>query len=179
VKFEPTPLEGVWLLELEPLTDERGYFARTFDRQLFAANGLDSEIVQANTSFNLRKGTLRGMHYQEEPHAEGKLIRCTRGAIFDVLVDVRHRSPTRAQWVGFELTEDNGCALFAAAGLAHGFQTLLDSTEVAYEMFAPYVAGSGVGVRWDDPMFAIEWPEAPQSGRVISDRDRGWPDWTQ
>jgi dTDP-4-dehydrorhamnose 3,5-epimerase len=175
--FTPTPLADAFLLELEVAEDERGWFARTFSREALAAAGIDFEVVQANTSFNARAGTLRGMHYQAEPHGEGKLMRCTRGAIYDVLVDLRDGSPTRGRWYAAELTPDNGRMLYAAAGLAHGFQTLADATEVSYLMSAPYVPEAARGVRWDDAAFGIEWPAAPGE-RVISQRDRSFPDWT-
>lgn len=174
----PTPLTGAWVLEPERLSDERGHFARTFDAGEFAARGMDSAVVQGNTSYNLGAGTLRGMHFQRAPHGEGKLVRCVRGAIYDVAVDLRPASPTRGRWHGVELSEANGVGFFLPAGMAHGFQTLQDASEVSYLMFAAYVAGSGAGVRWDDPAFGIDWPSAPAAGRTISERDRSWPDWT-
>lgn len=177
MRFEPTPLEGVWMIELEPIADERGWFARTFDAQEFRSRGLDPAVAQCNASFNARAGTLRGMHYQADPHGEPKLVRCVRGAIFDVAVDVRAGSATRGRWYGTELSAANGRMLYISAGLAHGFQTLADDSEVLYQMGHEYVPGAGRGVRWDDPAFGIEWPPAPPGGRVISEKDAGYADF--
>jgi dTDP-4-dehydrorhamnose 3,5-epimerase len=177
-QFIQTPLAGVWVIELEKLTDERGWFARTFDREEFELRGLNPEVVQTNASFNTARGTLRGMHHQAEPHGESKVVRCVSGAIFDVAVDLRPGSPTLAQWHGVELSARNRRALYIPAGLAHGFQTLEDDTEVHYLMGNPYVPDAGRGVRWDDPGLAIEWPPAPPGGRVISERDAGYPDFS-
>lgn len=153
-------------MEQERAVDERGFFARTFDAmELFT-------VAQMSTSFNERAGTLRGMHFQAAPYGEVKLVRCTRGAVFDVAVDLREGSPTLHGWFGSELTAENGRALLIPAGLAHGFITLQDSSEVLYAMDVSFVPGVGRGVRWDDPAFEIAWPEAP---RVISDRDADWP----
>jgi len=161
----------------EPIRDERGWFARTFDAELFRAHGMDPAVVQSNVSANTRAGTLRGMHWQAEPHGEGKLVRCQRGAIFDVIVDLRPGSPTYCEWFGVELTADNGVQLFIPAGLAHGFQTLADDSEVHYQMTAAYVPDAARGVRWDDRAFGIAWPEPPGGFRVISDKDRAYPDF--
>jgi len=166
VKLVATPLTGAWVVELERLEDERGHFARTFDATLFAAHGIDGRVAQSSTSFNRRAGTLRGMHFQAEPHGEAKLVRVTRGAVFDAIVDLSTR-----EWFGIELTADNDCSLFVPIGFAHGFQTLTDDTEVLYIMSTPYVAEAARGVRWDDPAFAIDWPDAPAGGRVVSERD--------
>lgn len=171
MRFVETPLAGTWVVELERLEDERGHFARTFDAAVFAERGLDARVPQMNTSFNRRTGTLRGMHFQAAPHGEAKLVRVTRGAIFDVAVDLGTRA-----WFGLELTADNDRSLFVPAGLAHGFQTLTDDTEVLYVMGAPYVAGAARGVRWDDPAFGIAWPEPPAGGRILSERDATYPD---
>jgi len=168
----------VFVVALEPIGDERGWFARTFDRELFRAHGIDDAVVQCNVSANARAGTLRGMHWQEAPHGEGKLVRCQRGALYDVALDLRRDSSTYLQWFAAELTPANGRSLFIAAGVAHGFQTLADDTEVHYQMTAPYVADAARGVRWDDPAFGIAWPEAPPGGRVIAERDRSYPDFT-
>jgi len=176
VRFVETPLHGAWVLEPERREDERGYFARTFDRAEFEALGMESQVVQCNTSFNRVAGTLRGMHYQSEPHGEPKLVRCTRGAIHDVIVDLRGDSPTHLKWFGVNLTDDNGVALYIPRGMAHGFQTLSDESEVLYMMGAAYVAEAASGVRWDDPAFGIDWPAAPATGRVLSARDAGYPD---
>lgn len=172
-----TELPGVAVVELEPLRDERGYFARTFDAELFAAHGLDERVVQCNVSFNARAGTLRGLHYQAAPHGEGKLIRCTRGRVFDVVVDLRPDSPTHRRWLGIELDCEGVHSLFVPQGCAHGFQTLLDGSEVHYQMTAPYVPGAARGVRWDDPVFAIDWPDPPGAERIVSERDRAFPDY--
>ncbi len=176
MQFLHTPLPGAWVIEPERLGDERGWFARTFDAQEFEAHGLNPAVVQCNASFNASKGTLRGMHYQAEPHGESKLVRCVRGAIFDVAVDVRSGSPTLGRWHAAELSAENGRAFYIPAGLAHGFQSLADDCEVLYQMGNPYVPDAGRGVRWDDPAFGIEWPE-PGGVRTISERDRSYPDF--
>lgn len=175
MRFVRTPLHGAWVVEPDRIEDERGWFARTYDRDEFAARGLDPAVVQCNASFNAVAGTLRGMHLQRDPHGEPKLVRCTRGAIFDVVVDLRPDSPTHRQWFGAELSEANGRALYVPVGLAHGFQTLRDASEVLYMMGHEYVAGAASGVRWDDPAFAIDWP--PAERRVISERDATYPDY--
>jgi dTDP-4-dehydrorhamnose 3,5-epimerase len=176
-QFIQTPLDGVWVIELERFSDERGWFARTFDEHEFSSRGLNPRVVQTNASFNKLAGTVRGMHYQAEPHGESKLVRCVRGAIFDVAVDLRPGSPTHGSWHGVELSAENGRAFYIPAGLAHGFQTLQDGAEVHYLMGDPYVPEASCGVRWDDPAFAIDWPEAPPGGRTISERDAGYPDF--
>lgn len=176
MRFARTPLPGVWVIELDPIGDERGWFARTFDAVEFSQRGMNPAVVQCNASFNARRGTLRGMHYQAEPHGESKLVRCVRGAIFDVAVDVRADSPSYRRWHGVELTAENRLALYVPAGLAHGFQTLSDDAEVLYQMGAPYVADAMRGVRFDDPAFAIEWP-APDGERIVSERDRSFPNF--
>jgi len=175
VKFVETPLAGAFVIELDLLEDERGHFARTFDAQEFERHGLDPAVAQCNTSFNARAGTLRGMHYQADPHGEPKLVRCTRGAIFDVVVDLRPGSPTLGDWYGAELSPENERMLYIPAGLAHGFQTLVDGSEVSYQMGHEYVQSHAKGVRWNDPAFGIEWPDADQ--RTISDRDDSFEDF--
>jgi len=170
MRLVATPLEGVMLVEQERLGDERGFFARTYDVELLAP------IAQMSTSFSPRAGTLRGLHLQREPHGETKLVRCTRGAIFDVAVDLRQQSATLHGWFGVELSADNGRALLIGPGFAHGFQTLLDDTEVLYAIDAPYVGAAASGVRWDDPAFGIDWPDPPPGGRTMSDRDAAYPD---
>jgi dTDP-4-dehydrorhamnose 3,5-epimerase len=177
MRFVETPLNGAWVLELELLGDERGWFSRAFDAEEFAARGLNPAVVQCNASFNAQRGTLRGMHYQAEPHGESKLVRCVRGAIFDVAVDLRAGSPTRRRWHGVELSAENRLAFYIPPGLAHGFQTLTDDAEVLYQMGHHYVPEAARGVRWDDPAFAIEWPE-PAGPRVISEKDGSYPDFT-
>jgi dTDP-4-dehydrorhamnose 3,5-epimerase len=174
VRFTETPVPGAWLIELEPIADDRGWFARTFCAEEFAAHGLDPAVAQCNASFNARDGTLRGMHYQAEPHGEAKLVRCTRGAVFDAVVDLRPDSPAFCRWTGHELTASNGRMLYAPVGTAHGFVTLTDDTEVHYQMSYPYVPDAARGVRFDDPAFGIEWPVTPT---VISEKDRGYPDF--
>ena len=172
-----TPIGGAYVIDPELIVDERGAFARTFCAEEFAARGLDPRVAQCNTSVNTRAGTLRGMHYQAAPHGEAKLVRCTRGAIYDVAVDLRAGSDTYLRWFAVELTEENRRAFFIPAGCAHGFQTLLNASEVLYQMSAPYVPDAGRGVRWDDPGIGIEWPDPPMSGRTISTRDAGYPDF--
>lgn len=170
MKLHATSLAGAWLIELEPIVDERGHFARSFDAATFAQHGLDARVEQCNVSYNARAGTLRGMHYQRAPHGEAKLVHVTRGLIHDVLIDLRPGSHTYCEHFAVELGET--LSLFAPAGLAHGFQTLADDCVVLYQMSAPYVALAARGVRWDDPLFAIDWP--PSGGRIISPRDRGY-----
>lgn len=174
--FTETPLKGAFIIEPERFEDERGFFTRTWSEREFAERGLDARLVEVNVSFNRRKGTLRGMHYQAAPHGQTKLIRCTMGAISDVIVDLRPESPTFKRWAGVELTERNRLMLYVPAEFAHGFQTLEDDTEVLYQMSAPYVPETARGVRWDDPAFAIHWPATPA---VISERDRGYPDFAR
>jgi dTDP-4-dehydrorhamnose 3,5-epimerase len=176
MRFLQTPLPGAWVLEPEPIEDERGWFARTFDAESFREHGLSAEVVQCNASFNRRAGTLRGLHYQAEPHGEPKLVRCARGAVYDVAVDLRRDSPAFRRWHAVELSEQNGLAFYIPPGLAHGFQTLTDGAEVLYQMGAAYVPEAARGVRWDDPAFAIEWPD-PAHERIIGERDRDYPDF--
>jgi dTDP-4-dehydrorhamnose 3,5-epimerase len=177
MRFIETPLNGAWVIDLDLLGDERGWFARTFDAAEFAARGLNPAVVQCNASFNARRGTLRGMHYQAEPHGESKLVRCVRGSIFDVAVDLRGGSPTLRRWHGVELSADNRLAFYIPPGLAHGFQTLSDDAEVLYQMGHPYVPEAARGVRWDDPAFAIDWPD-PGGERIVSERDRAFGDFS-
>lgn len=174
VNFQETSIQGVVIVDQNRHTDERGYFARSFCTDEFSDHGLDPVVAQCNVSFNPQVGTLRGMHYQAEPHGEAKLVRCTRGAIFDVAVDLRPDSPTFRSWFGAELTEDNGRALYIPAKLAHGFLTLAPDSEVFYQMSYPYVPGTERGVRWNDPVFGIVWPAAVAT---MSDRDRNFPDF--
>jgi len=176
MRFVQTPLNGAWVIDLDLLGDERGWFARTFDAEEFAARGCNPAVVQCNASFNARRGTLRGMHYQAEPHGESKLVRCVRGAVFDVAVDLRAGSPTHARWHGVELSAENRLAFYIPPGLAHGFQTLSDDAEVLYQMGHPYVPDAARGVRWDDPAFAIRWPDVDRP-RIVSERDSAYPDY--
>ena len=173
VTFSETDLPGVWRISPERRVDERGYFARAFCRREFGAHGLGTEYVQANVSFNARRGTLRGLHMQVPPHGETKLVRCTRGAIFDVAVDVRPDSPTSSRWAGVELSAANGLMLLIPAGFAHGYLTLVDDTEVFYHVTEEYHPESETGLRWNDPTVAIRWPFTPN---VLSARDAALPD---
>jgi len=174
VIFKETELAGAFLIEPERLDDERGFFARTFDRTIFNEHGLVSDIVQCNLSFNRRRGTLRGMHYQTPPFAEDKLVRCTTGAIHDVIIDLRPDSATYLRHVGLSLTADNQKMIYVPKGFAHGFLTLVDDTEVTYQMSAPHSPGHARGIRWNDPAAGIRWPAEI---RVISERDRTLPDF--
>lgn len=171
--FHPTPLQDAVLIEIEKRGDERGYFARTFCAEEFTQAGLSDTFVQANHSANLRRGTLRGMHFQRAPHREVKLVRCVKGAIFDVIIDLRRDSSTYGRWHGFELTEKNGHALYVPGGFAHGFQTLGEDTHVAYQVSCSYTPAAEGGVRWNDPAFGIVWPLEPT---VLSAKDASWPD---
>jgi dTDP-4-dehydrorhamnose 3,5-epimerase len=170
--FTPTTLADAVLVEMERREDERGYFARTFCRDEFAAHGLEADYPQANHSSNRLRGTVRGLHYQRAPHGEAKLVRCVRGAILDVIVDLRPGSPTRRRWEGFELTDRNGRILYVPPGFAHGFQTLEDGTEVVYQVSHPYTPAAEGGVRHDDPALGIAWPLPVSS---ISPKDASWP----
>jgi dTDP-4-dehydrorhamnose 3,5-epimerase len=172
--FEETGIGGVWVIRPERLEDERGFFARTWDHDEFAIRGISSRLLQCSISFNRTRGTLRGLHYQAAPYEEGKLVRCTSGAVFDIALDLRPDSPSFKAWVGVELSADNRLALFVPEGCAHGFLTLADAAEVHYQMTEYYVPEAGRGVRWDDPAFGIAWPEEVS---VISDRDRSYPDF--
>ena len=158
MKFTETDLPGVWLIELEPIEDERGFFARTYCEREFGAHGLNARWPQANLSRTLRAGMLRGLHFQADPQPEIKLIRCAVGAIFDVLVDIRPWSPTYRRWQAFELSGDNGRMLYVPGGYAHGFQCLAENSEVFYQMSEFYVAELARGIRWDDPSLSIPWP---------------------
>ena len=175
MKFAPTTLKDAVLIEPEPRPDERGFFARTYCRNEFAAAGLETGFVQGNMSFNHAKGTLRGMHFQHAPHEEVKVVRCIRGAIYDVIVDLRPDSPSYLKWQGFELTEDNGLQLYVPRGFAHGFLTLCDGATVAYQVSAFYTPGAEGGVRWNDSRFGIEWPA---DVAVLSPKDAAWADFS-
>jgi dTDP-4-dehydrorhamnose 3,5-epimerase len=176
MRFEQTPLSGVWVIDVDRLTDERGWFARTFDAAEFAARGLRPDVVQCNASFNACRATLRGLHYQAAPHGETKVVRCVRGRVFDVAVDLRPSSATYCRWYGVELSAGNQRMLYIPDGFAHGFQTLTDDSELLYMMGTEYVPGAGRGVRWNDPAFAIDWPVVAGE-RTISERDRAYPDF--
>jgi dTDP-4-dehydrorhamnose 3,5-epimerase len=171
--FQETPIQGALVAHLERKEDERGFFARLWCEEEAVAYGLDPRVAQSNLSYNRHRGTLRGLHYRVAPHAEAKTIRCIRGAIFDVIVDLRPSSPSYLQWFGVVLSAENGAALYVPEGLAHGFQTLEDHTEVFYLTNKVYAPAAERGVRWDDPAFGIAWPDADI--RIMSERDRNWP----
>jgi dTDP-4-dehydrorhamnose 3,5-epimerase len=173
--WRETELEGAFVIETEAAEDERGWFARLYDEQELASRGLASRFVQGSVAFNKERGTLRGMHYQEAPHAEAKLVRCQRGSVYDVIVDLRPGSATFKRWASVELSAANGRLLYIPEGLAHGYVTLEDESEALYLISSAYAPESARGVRWDDPAFGIEWPEEP---RVMSDKDRAWPDFS-
>lgn len=170
--FQETKLKDAFVIDLEKREDERGFFARVWCKKELAVHGLKTEFVQANLSYNRKKGTIRGMHYQADPFAEVKLVRCVRGAVHDVIVDLRPASPTYRQWIGVELTDENRRMLYVPQGFAHGFQTLVDDTEVFYQVSEFYTPEAERGVRWDDPTFAIEWPETENC--ILSEKDSKW-----
>lgn len=172
--FRATPLPGVYVIELEPVKDERGFFARSWCAAEFRQHGLDDSLAQCNISFTPQKGTLRGMHFQAQPHAEVKLVRCTAGAIYDVALDLRPQSVACCKWFAVELTATNHLSLYLPRGVAHGLQTLTDNCEAYYQISESYHREFGSGVRWNDPAFSIKWPlESPR----LSERDRTWPDY--
>lgn len=172
MKFTVTTIPGVMLIDPELNRDERGYFARTFCKSEFEAQGLKAGLVQGNVSFNRCRGTLRGMHYQAAPHEEAKIVRCVSGVIFDVVVDLREGSSTRHLWESFTLSSENRKMVYVPEGCAHGFQTLADNVEVAYQMTSKYVADAARGIRWNDPVIHIEWPVA---NPILSEKDRTFP----
>jgi dTDP-4-dehydrorhamnose 3,5-epimerase len=170
--FTSVHLDGAYRIEPQLIEDERGAFGRRFCASEFSARGLESDLVQRSISINARAGTIRGMHFQAPPHLEAKIVRCTRGAIFDVMVDLRDGSPTYGRWHGEELSADNRLMLYIPKGFAHGFQSLVDNAEVDYEITPAYVPGAGAGFRFDDPTLAIDWPIADV---IISERDKALP----
>jgi dTDP-4-dehydrorhamnose 3,5-epimerase len=176
VIFTPTPLGGAFVIEPEPVSDSRGLFARTWCQRELAAHGLETRVAQCSTSFNKRKGTLRGLHYQTPPFAETKIVRCARGSMYDVIVDLRPQSPTFTHSFAAVLTAENRKAMYVPVGFAHGFQTLEDDTEVFYQISEFYSPEHSAGVRWDDPIFQIPWPA---DDRTISERDRSYPDFNE
>lgn len=176
MKFTETKLKGAFILELQEMRDDRGYFARTFCTRELEEHGLISDVKQANMSWNDKAGTLRGMHFQFAPYEETKLIRCTQGALYDVIIDLRKGSDTYRQWIGVELSADNHKALFVPRDFAHGFITLTANTEAFYMVSQSYQPGSEGGIRWNDPQFAIDWPIEPE---VISEKDAAWPDYEE
>jgi dTDP-4-dehydrorhamnose 3,5-epimerase len=177
MKFSETGLHGALIVEPERHEDERGFFSRTWSQGEFEARKLNSKIVECNLSFNQKKGTLRGMHFQNPPHEQAKLVRCTMGAIYDVIIDLRPTSATFKQWIGVELSNENRLMLYVPEGFAHGYQTLSDRSEVFYQMFSSYVPESSSGVRWNDPAFGITWPF--EVARIINRRDQHYPDFTE
>lgn len=170
--FIEADLRGAYIIEPEPFADNRGFFARIWCQREFSARGLAAELKQTNISFNNRAGTLRGMHYQVAPYQETKLVRCTKGAIYDVIIDLRPESPTFMQWMGAELSDSNHKMLYVPKDFAHGFQTLTDDVEISYQVSEFYTPGAERGIRWDDPSFGVAWP-LPVS--VISEKDASWP----
>jgi dTDP-4-dehydrorhamnose 3,5-epimerase len=175
VEFEPAGLDGAWVLHLDRREDQRGFFARLWCAEEFQSRGLNPMLAQCSLSYNQAAGTLRGMHYQAAPAQEAKVVRCVRGAIHDVLIDLRPESSTQRKWVARELTADNRLSLYIPEGVAHGFLTLSEGAEVLYLISSPHVPALARGVRWDDPAFDVTWPRRPA---IISDRDRGYPDFT-
>jgi dTDP-4-dehydrorhamnose 3,5-epimerase len=175
MQFQPTALDGAWVIDLDRHCDERGSFARAFCEEEFAEHGLVTRFPQCNLSTNERAGTLRGMHANVATHFEAKLVRCVRGAIHDIIIDLRPGSPTEREWLGVDLTAENGRALFVPEGFAHGFITLADTSDVYYHMSDFFHAEAARGFRWDDPAFGVRWPRPPA---VISSRDASYPDFT-
>lgn len=172
--FHPTNLQDARLIELKYISDDRGFFARSYCAQEFAANGLHAVFVQQNSSQSLKKGTIRGLHYQKAPYAEVKVMRCLRGAIFNVIVDLRPESPTYKRWQGFELTADNRHQLYVPEGFANGYQALVDGAEVAYLVSSAYAPGAEGGVRYNDPALGIDWPHEVT---IVSHKDQNWQDF--
>lgn len=174
--FTQTKLAGAFILEVKKIEDERGFFGRSWCKRELEEHGLNADVAQANVSYNKVKGTLRGMHFQKAPYQETKLVRCTRGAIYDVIIDLRPHSPTYKQWIGVELTEDNYRMLFVPEDFAHGFITLQDNTEVTYQVTQYYTPGAEGGIRWNDSAFGIEWPIEPT---MVSAKDQAHPDFAE
>jgi dTDP-4-dehydrorhamnose 3,5-epimerase len=174
VIFTETGMAGVYLIDIEPQADERGFFARAWCQDELAQHGLESRLSQFNMSGNVRRGTLRGMHYQVAPYEEVKILRCVSGAVWDAVVDLREGSPTHGRWIGHELTAENRRAVYVPAGFAHGYQALTDGAEVLYSASEPYRPGAERGLRWDDPAFGIKWPVTPP---ILSEKDAAWPDY--
>lgn len=172
--YTKTPIDGVVVVDIEKREDDRGFFARTFCEEEFRQHGLESHIAQCSTALSVRRGTLRGMHYQREPHGEVKLVRCVRGGVYDVVVDVRPKSPHFRRWFGVELNANNRRMLYIPRGVAHGYLTLEDDTEIAYQMSTAYNPDAAIGVRWNDRAFGIEWPFEPT---VMAERDRSYADF--
>ncbi len=173
--FKPMSLANAFVIDLDMISDNRGFFARTFCRKEFEAHNLNSSMVQCNVSYNKFSGTLRGMHYQNAPYAEAKLVRCTAGAVFDVIIDLRPKSETYLRWEGVELSVENRRMIYVPEGFAHGYLTLTDHSEVFYQVSQFYTPAAEAGVRWDDPLIDIRWPET--QSRIISEKDSNWPDF--
>jgi dTDP-4-dehydrorhamnose 3,5-epimerase len=174
MEFTETELKGAWIIDIARFDDERGFFARTWAPEEFVSHGLDPALAQCNIAWNRTRGTIRGMHFQKPPSDEIKIVRCTRGAILDVIIDLRRDSSTYCRWTSVELNEDNRRMLYIPRGFAHGYQTLTDSTETYYHVSTPYAPDHATGVRWNDPAFAINWPLPPTT---MSRRDAEWPDF--
>lgn len=175
MKFTATRLNGAYVVEIEPIEDNRGFFSRTWCQREFEAHKLASEFVQTNITYSPCKGTVRGFHYQIAPHKEVKLVRCVRGAIYDVIIDLRPDSPTFGQWLSSELTAENRKMLYIPGGFAHGYQTIVDDTEVFYQVAQFWAPDFERGIRWNDPVFAVTWPIT--NGVILSDKDKAWPDF--
>jgi dTDP-4-dehydrorhamnose 3,5-epimerase len=176
VRFTGTAVEGVTVVEVERISDDRGFFARVWCQDEFAQHGIHKEWAQANVGRSIRAGTLRGMHYQRDPHAEAKLVRCTRGSVYDVALDLRPSAPSYLRWAGVTLGADDHTMLYIPEGCAHGYQTLADDSEIVYYTSAPYARDAATGARYDDAAFGIEWPLAVE---VISEQDAGWAPWSR
>ena len=172
MQFKPSRIPGAWVIDISPISDERGFFAMTWLPEAFRKHGIEPAFAQGNLAFNHKRGTLRGMHFQKSPHAQAKIVRATRGALLDVIVDLRAESPTYRQWDAVELTADNRRMLYMPEGIAHGYLTLTDDVEAQYQASAPWAPQAESGVRWNDPAFGINWPFEPL---VISEKDRNWP----
>lgn len=175
--FKETSISGAYLVDLKRIEDDRGFFARAWSSKEFAEMGLATSFPDMNFSLSLRKGTIRGFHFQTPPYEEAKFIRCTRGALFEVMIDLRPESPTYLQWAGFEILASAYQALYVPAGCARGVQTLEDHSEMLYMASACYQPGAEAGIRWDDPFFGVEWPDVGQ--RIVSDKDQSWPDFVK
>lgn len=173
--FRETKLKGSFEITIEKLSDDRGFFGRVWDKKIFEEYGLNSNLAQCNVSRSMKEGTIRGMHYQISPYEESKLIRCTRGKILDVIIDLRKNSSTYKQWISVELSSENYRMLYVPEGFGHGFQSLVDDTEIFYQVSQFYTPGSERGIRWDDSTFNIEWP---LENKILSEKDKSWPDFS-
>lgn len=173
--FTETKLKGAYIVDLEPIEDERGFFARAWCKNEIERCGINSNVVQCNISLSKRKGTIRGMHYQKRPYSETKFVRCVRGVLYDVIIDLRKESQTYGKWIGIELSEKNGRSLYVPEGFAHGFQTLTDNVYAFYQVTEFYTPGAERGIRWNDPKFNIDWPIRQHT--IISEKDKAWGDY--